>query len=138
MPDDIKQTWKNFIKGIRSVLSGLPEYRYQDQFLAVKEAALTLAESEKMVTDLDMTTTNIVLDNPYIGIVFDEMAAFPLAVSVHQAEVEEGVAKPGAKKLLCKSATTILGSFNDVVELSSFAKGVVTVVKEAIELFSSE
>ena len=136
MPIDVKQTWKRFVGGLRSVFTDLPEHRHQDQFLAAREAALALAESEQMANEILAASANA-LEGPR-DVVLLEMDTFPLAVSVHQAEVKAGSAKPGAKRTLCSAAKTILGSVGEVFSLTPYAKGVVAVLKEGVELFSSE
>jgi hypothetical protein len=45
--------WKRFIGALRSVLAASPEHRHEDQFLSIKDAALRLAESEKMGEEVE-------------------------------------------------------------------------------------
>lgn len=137
MLGDAKESWKRFVGALRSVLADLPEHRHQDQFLAFREAALALAESDKMQADIQEACVGSDVPEP-LNVVLQELDAFPLAVSVHEAEVKAGTAKPGAKKALCSAAKTILGSVGDVFPLSLFAKFTVTVLKEAVELFNGD
>ena len=138
MPDDIKQTWQKFVGGLRSLFGTLPEHRHQDQFLSARIAALDLAASDEMAQAVKTAyeSTNVPEKRP-MNIVLLELEAFPLAVSIHEAAVKEGVAKPGAQNQLLSAGKTILGSVGDVFSLSPFGKGVVSVLKEAVELFGS-
>ncbi|MCG3158142.1 MAG: hypothetical protein DKINENOH_04783 [bacterium] len=137
MPGDAKGSWKRFVGGLRTFLADLPEHRHQDQFLAFREAALALAESDKMQADIQEAYDGSDVPEP-LNVVLQELDAFPLAVSVHEAEVKAGTAKPGAKKALCSAAKTILGSVDNVFSLSPFARVTVAVLKEAVELFSGD
>jgi hypothetical protein len=56
-----------------------------------------------------------------LDVVLLELDAFPLAVSVHAAEVKTGSAKVGARGQLFSSAKTILGSVGDLFNLTPFA-----------------
>jgi hypothetical protein len=132
MATDVTLSWKRFVTAIRSLLSDLPEHRHQDQFLTAREAAFELAESEQMIAAFAYGPN--VTDKQVSDVVVLEMDAFPLAVSVHQSEAKAGTAKPGARKTLCSAAATILGSVGDVFALTPFGKGVVAILKEAVEL----
>lgn len=138
MPDDIKQVWRNFVGALRSVFAELPEYRHQDQFLAARNAALDLAASDDMAKEIEtpFKSDNVTERRP-LNVVMMELEAYPLAVSIHEAEVKAGVAKAGAKNQLLSAAGTILGSVGDVFSLTPFGKGVITVLKEAVDLFGS-
>ena len=136
MPDDLKQSWKRFVDGIRSLFSDLPEYRHQDQFLAAHNAALDLAASDEMANDFAAAynSPNVPEKRP-LNIVLLKLDAFPLAISVYQAEVKSGTVKAGAKSQLCSVAKTILGSVGELFSLTPFGKGVVCVLKEGVEIF---
>ena len=68
-------------------------------------------------------------------IVVVEMESFVAAVSVHAAEEKAGTARPGAGGALVRSLKTVLGSVGEIFEMSKFGKGVLTVVKEGLELW---
>lgn len=151
MPDPLpagklKVRWQAFVRGLRSLLSGLPEHRYQDQFLRIKEAALNLAESEGMAEEIDAAYRKAVLttDNvptpaaDAVEVVVMELEAFPLAVEVHEAEEKAGTAKAGAGKKLRAAAKTILGSVDDLFKLTDYGKGVLSVLKEALDLLGGD
>jgi hypothetical protein len=67
-----------------------------------------------------------------------ELEAFPLAVQVYEAEAKAGTAKPGASRRLRAAAKTILGSVGDLFKLNDYAKGVVVVMKEVLDLWGAD
>jgi hypothetical protein len=142
--DEIKSSWKGFVRVLRSLLSGLPEHRHQDQFLRVKEAALALAETEEMSAAIAegyqtaVGASNALPLQSARDVVAMELEALPLAVEVHHAEEKAGVAKAGAGKRLRGAAKTILGSVGDVFKLTDPGKSVLCVMKEALDLFDSD
>src|SRR5260370_38862004 len=150
MPDhqnlNVKGRWQQFVQAIRSVLPGVPEHRHEDQFLAMQEAALRLAESQKMADDIEtgystaVRTTNgsPTLSADAVEVVLMELDAFPLAVRVHESETRAGSAKPGGRKRLCGAAKTILGSVKELFKLTEFGKAVIEVLKEAVELVGGD
>jgi hypothetical protein len=145
-PEELKNHWQTFVRAIRTLFVGLPEHRHEDQFLRVKEAALTLAESQKMADEIEAAYRNAVLGDSNestvaadaVEIVVMELEAFPIAVGVHEDEQKAGTAKPGARKRLRSACKTILGSVGDLFKLTTFGKGVITVSKEALDLCGGE
>lgn|SRR5262249_1092360 len=138
---EVKSRWQKFVRFLRPIETGLAEHRHQDQFLRIKDAALSLAEGEAMADEIERGYREVALpDNQpsatadVAEVVVAELEAFPLAVEVHQAEEKAGTAKPGAVKRLRAAAKTILGSVGDVFKLSDYGKGVLCVVKEALDL----
>ena len=129
--DEVKSKWKSFIHSIRTILTGLPEHRHQDQFLRVKEAALTLAESDRMANEIEAAYRRAVLGTKNepgpqadaVEVVMMELEAFPLAVGIHEEETKASTVKPGGFKKLCAAGKTILGSVKEVFELTPFGKG---------------
>jgi hypothetical protein len=73
-----------------------------------------------------------------VEVVVMELEAFPLAIQVHEAEEKAGATKPGAGKRLRSAAKTILGSVGDLFKLSAMGKGVIAVLKEALELWGAD
>jgi hypothetical protein len=71
---------------------------------------------------------------PAAQVVWIELESYPLAVDIYELEKKAGTAKPGAGKKLRDAAKTILGSVGDIFKLSDFGKGVVSILKEAVEL----
>ena len=138
MPHDVRKSWTNFVDGLRSLFSDLPEHRHQDQFLAARNAALDLAASDEMAKAMEdaYNSPNTPEKRP-LDVVLLELDAFPLAVSVYEAEAKSGASKAGAKGQLFSAAKTILGSVGDLFSLSPFGKGVISVLKEAVEIFGS-
>jgi hypothetical protein len=147
MPDtrpvgEVKKLWQAFVRGLRSLFGSLPEHRHQDQYLRLKEAALTFAESQSVADEIELAYRKAVLvDNNLrspqadgVDIVVMELEAFPLAIQVHEAEEKAGTTKPGAVKRLRSAAKTILGSVVDIFKLTDTGKAAITVLKEALEL----
>jgi hypothetical protein len=144
---EVGSRWRRFIQALRSVLAGrLPEHRHQDQFIQVRDAALDLAESDAAVGEIDRAYGEVARPSPdgnksapatgeAADIVVREMESYVAAVGVHELEAKAGTAKSGALKELANAAKTILGSVGDVFKLSDYGKGIITVVKEAAELF---
>jgi hypothetical protein len=143
---EIKSKWERFVRALRSVLTGLPEHRHQDQFLEVKTAALALAESPAMANEIAKgyqqaaagTNDNPALAADAVDVVVLELEAFPRAVEVHEEQKKAGTAKPGAGKKLREAAKTVLGSVGDLFKLTDYGKGVLTVMKEAIDLVGGD
>lgn len=140
---EVKSHWERFVRALRSLLTELPEHRHQDQFLDVKEAALALAESPAMANEIADGYRRAVLGTnnepapaaaDVVDVVVLELQAFPRAVGVHEAKKKSGRAKTGAGKSLREAAKTILGSVGDLFKLTDYGKGVLTVVKEALDL----
>lgn len=141
----MKSIWERFVRSLRLILTGLPKHRYKDQFLVTKERALSLAESPDMLKEIaDCYRRAVLTENEptpqadAVNVVVSELEAFPLAVGVHQAEEKSGTAKDGAAKSLCETAKTILGSVGDLFNLTNYGKGVLCVVKEALDMFGGD
>lgn len=116
-PGEMNGRWKRFVAAIRSVLAASPEHRHEDQFLSLKDAALRLAEGEKMGKEVEDCFLNAVQTNkePTLSaeameIVAMELEAFPLAVQVQEGEEKAGSAKPGARKRLRWQRRRFLGA----------------------------
>lgn len=142
---DVSGKWKSFVRALRSVLGQLPEHRHQDQYVRVREAALTLAEGDSVAADIDHGYREAVLADgepapgaEAVEVAVMELEAYPLAVQIHESEVKAGTAKPGAAKRLRRAGKTIIGSVGDLFELSDIGKKAITVTKEAIELFDAD
>jgi hypothetical protein len=144
--DEVKSIWKSFVHSIRTRLTELPEQRHPDQVLRVKEAALTLAESDGMVNEIEAAYRKAVLGTAneptpqadVVEVVMTELEAFPIAVGVHEQETKASTVKPGGFKKLCAAGKTILGSVKEVFELTPFGKGVIEVLKESMDLVAGD
>src|SRR5947209_5616513 len=131
---EVKSRWQAFVRALRTLFGALPEHRHQDQYLRIKEAAITLAEGDSFAGEIDksyrdavMVAGNVRPEADAVEIVVMELEAFPLAIQVHEAEEKAGTTKPGALKRLQSAAKTILGSVGDLFKLTDTGKAVVTV-----------
>lgn len=138
---EVSSRWRAFARALRSILGGLPQHRHQDQFIRVRDLALDLAESNRMADEVEACYMRVVgpPDDPSgavdaAEIVVLELECYAAAVSVHSAEEKAGTAKPGALKSLANAAKTVMGSVDDVFEMTKYGKGVLAVVKEGLEL----
>src|SRR5688572_21921769 len=126
----VRTAWLAFVRALRSVTAGLSEHRHEDQFLRVREAALTLAETSEVAAEIErgywatrvnpkkVPPTPAATQAAVADVVLMELESFPLAVQVREGQVKDGSAKPEAGRSLREAAKTILGSVGDVFKLS--------------------
>jgi len=126
--DQMKELWKSFVSAIRTVLQAQPPHRPDTYFQAVRDEALSLAESEQMAEEVAMGYTRA-LQSPLFQpatIVGEELTAFDLAVQGSKPDIT-GVAQKGLRKRLCDAARTILGSAKEVFKLTEYGKAILEV-----------
>jgi len=127
--DQMKDLWKKFVSAIRTVLQAQPPHRPDTYFQAVRDEALSLAESEQMAEEVAMGYTSA-LQSP-ATIVGEELTAFANAVDGSKSDL---TGQKGLRKRLCDAARTILGSAKEVFKLTEYGKAILEVLKEAIDL----
>jgi|SRR5215471_13753731 len=131
--DQMKDLWKKFVSAIRTVLQAQPPHRPDTYFQAVRDEALSLAESEQMAEEVAMGYTSA-LQSPLFQpatIVGEELTAFANAVDGSKSDL---TGQKGLRKRLCDAARTILGSAKEVFKLTEYGKAILEVLKEAIDL----
>lgn len=139
---EMKTRWKKFVDAVAYILQGTPEHRHEDQFLAIKEQALDLARGQKMIDEVATGYANALETSDHqpsaaadaVRITGNELDAFVLATQVHESQEKAGKTQPGARKSLCAAVKTIMGSVKELFALTPFGKGVLEVLKEAVEL----
>lgn len=142
---EVGNAWLEFVDALEYLLDSLPKYRSMDQYISIKKRALVLARGERAVSAIfsgyEKSLEYNNKDNPDdveyepLALVVEEFLAFSNAVNVNKKLEAKGKSKKGIVKKLLSVGKTTLGSAKDLFELSTFGKGVLTVLKEAIEFF---
>jgi hypothetical protein len=157
--EEVESWWRRFVQSLRTVTSPLSEHRHEDQFLRIREQALSLAESPPMLLEIrtaydkarkaggpivpagapaNAQATQLPPAPLPVELAAMELEAFSLAVEVHAAQVRDGSAKAGALDSLRRIGKTVLGSVGDLFQLSAYGKGVLAVLKEVLDFCGKE
>jgi hypothetical protein len=143
---EVRSLWSQFIDRLRPLFLQPRKYRHQDQYLRPINAALELAGTTAVATEIESSYRKAVRnpDNQTrpgaraAEIVRMELEAFVLAVQVHETEEKAATAKPGAVSRLRTEAKTILRSVNDVFQPADIGKSAILVLIEALDLAADD
>ena len=151
MPDNtnytpIQSAWIGFITSLRQLLVVQPDDRPLDQYLAFRDSVLTLVQNQKFLDELEEAWPPITDLPPEYPIeelnnaLLMELKAFPLAVEVAQT-TEKNTDGPimGWVMNWVGRASTVTGSVKDLLDtLPPWAKGVLTLLKQLLDLFKGK
>lgn len=135
----IQIAWANFAKSVQSLLVPQPDDRPLDQYLSFRDAVLDLVQSDRFLTALKDSWAPLT-DEPLTEIgntLLMELQAFPRAVEVARATERPEEATGWWRRMLDR-ASTVSGSVQDLLaNLPPYAKNVLTLFKELIDLFKA-
>ena len=134
---DVQTAWLNFVKSVRGLLVPQTDDRPLDQYLAFRDAVLTIVESEQFLGELNAWSSPP-LDQSLTEIrnaLLLELQAFPRAVELAQGTAKAEESQGWLKKMLGR-APIVAGSVQDLIDnLPPHAKNALTLLKELVELF---
>lgn len=150
MPDPatytgIQSAWIGFTQGMRVLLVPQPDDRPLDQYLAMRDAVFSLAESPEFLDALNDAWSPAPAPNAapaapaprvrFPEVLLMELKALPLAIEVAKTAEKAAFESKGFwSRLLGRTGTTI-GSMHDLAGMTDFGKGVLTLMKEVVDLF---
>ena len=133
----IQSAWMDLTTSVRGLLVPQLDDRPLDQYLVLRDNVFALAQSPQFLAELQ--TAWVPFTNaPKLDIgnaLLVEMQALRRAIEVAQV-TEKAVpeSKAGWSRMLGRASTTV-DSVKEFVEMTPFGKGVMTLLKEVIDLF---
>ena len=160
MPDQsdntpIQATWIAFTNAGRALFIPQADDRSLDQFLSLRDTVFAMVQSPKFLSDLDvgwMNSNHNPPDSPpeILSVLKTEMDAFRLSVEVANSSTESKGWRSVIQRLLDRFSTkgwrskiprllgrfsTVTGSVKDLIHLSPYGKGAITLLKELADIF---
>jgi hypothetical protein len=129
--------WIDFTTSVRGLLVPQAGDRPLDQYLVMRDNVIALAQSPQFLAEFQAawapraSAPKLAIGN----VLLMELQAFRRAIEVAQAtEVAQAESKDWVSKWLGRASTTV-DSVKEFVEMAPFGKGVMTLLKEVIDLF---
>lgn len=135
-PNHIKPVWLSFARSVGGLLVPRQDDRPLDQFLAFRDATMTLVQGEQFLDALDNDWRLSARESDQVGeALLLELRAFPAAMEV-AAATEPPAAKPkGWWNRWLERASTVAGSVDDLIARDPLVKGGLALFREGIDLF---
>jgi hypothetical protein len=142
-PGGILPAWSSFIGGVQILLVPDPDDRPSDQFLALRDRVIPMAKGKQFLDELRSGFSKTFPDGEMTDVrdgLLLELESFSRAVEVAQATSSATVeSKKGWGswwKSLLGRGSIVTGSVKDIISnLPPYAKNVLTMLKETLDLF---
>lgn len=143
---EAQRSWLNFVNTTQLLLVPQVDDRPLDQYLAFRDAVLTIVKSEGFLDELNTmwsptagappanTPPRKIILPEFLAALLLELKAFPLAVEVIRATEKPEEPKKGWRALL-GHASVVAGSLKDFAEDLPYLKGGLTLFGELLDLF---
>lgn len=131
-----QQAWLEFVNTMRALLVPRADDRPLDQYLALRDNAIRLAQSPAFLEDIQNTwgaLTNVPVGPEIADALLLELQALPRAAEVARA-TDNADSGTVVSRLLSRASTT-LDSIKEFANMTPLGKGVLTLLKEVVDLF---